>query len=70
MRAVGLEIHPFEETKNKPILLLRLEECKFSDIIMKIYSSHGIYDFEICRRYKSYVIKKYFKNNFFHLKIL
>jgi len=35
--------------------------------IMKIYSSHGIYDFVVCCGYKGYVIKEYFANYFLHM---
>jgi glucose-1-phosphate cytidylyltransferase len=34
--------------------------------IMKIYASHGIFDFVICCGYKGYLIKEYFSNYFLH----
>jgi glucose-1-phosphate cytidylyltransferase len=34
---------------------------------MKIFSAHGISDFNMCCRYKGYVVKEYFANYFLHI---
>lgn len=64
--AGGLGTRISEETHIKPKPMIEIGGKPILWHIMKIYSSHGINDFVICCGYKSYMIKEYFTNYFYH----
>lgn len=64
--AGGLGTRLSEETITKPKPMVEIGGFPILWHILKIYSSHGIYDFIICCGYKGYVIKEYFANYFLH----
>jgi len=64
--AGGLGTRLSEETQIKPKPMIEIGGKPILWHIMKIYSSHGINDFVICCGYKSYIIKEYFTNYFYH----
>lgn len=55
-----------EETNITPKPLVAVGDRPILWHIMKIYSFYGINDFIICAGYKSYMIKEYFLNYFYH----
>lgn len=64
--AGGLGTRLSEETITRPKPMVEIGGKPILWHIMKIYSSHGINDFVICCGYKSYMIKEYFANYFYH----
>jgi glucose-1-phosphate cytidylyltransferase len=64
--AGGLGTRLSEETVLKPKPMVEIGDMPILWHIMKIYSSHGFYDFVICLGYKGYVIKEYFANYCLH----
>jgi glucose-1-phosphate cytidylyltransferase len=71
MRAIilagGLGTRISEETHLKPKPMIEIGARPLLWHVMKLYSSHGVYDFIICCGYKGYVIKEYFANYFLHM---
>lgn len=55
-----------EETDVKPKPMVEIGGYPILWHIMKLYSYYGFNDFLICLGYKSYVIKEYFLNFFYH----
>ena len=51
-----------EYTKSIPKPMVKINNTPLLAHVMKIYTKHNIKDFLIATGYKSYVIKKYFKN--------
>lgn len=64
--AGGLGTRISEESYLKPKPMIEIGEKPILWHIMKIYSSYGFNDFIICCGYKSYVIKEYFADYYFH----
>jgi glucose-1-phosphate cytidylyltransferase len=64
--AGGLGTRLSEETGLKPKPMVEIGGMPILWHIMKIYSTHGFYDFIICLGYKGYFIKEYFANYFLH----
>ncbi len=64
--AGGLGTRLSEETVLKPKPMVEIGGKPILWHIMKTYSAHGINDFIICCGYKSYIIKEYFANYFYH----
>lgn len=65
--AGGLGSRLSEETTIRPKPMVEIGGKPILWHIMKIYSTHGIYDFVICCGFKGYVIKEYFANYFLHM---
>jgi glucose-1-phosphate cytidylyltransferase len=65
--AGGLGTRLSEETHLKPKPMVEIGGRPILWHIMKLYSTHGIYDFIICAGYRGYVIKEYFANYFLHM---
>ncbi|MBF0414798.1 MAG: glucose-1-phosphate cytidylyltransferase [Magnetococcales bacterium] len=65
--AGGLGTRISEETHLKPKPMIEIGGRPILWHIMKIYSSHGVYDFIVCCGYKGYLIKEYFANYFLHM---
>jgi len=63
----GLGTRLSEETTVRPKPMVEIGGRPILWHIMKIYSSHGIYDFVHCLGYKGYIIKEYFANYFLHM---
>lgn len=55
-----------EETENKPKPMITIGGKPILWHIMKLYSDYGHNDFVVLLGYKSYVIKEYFLNYFYH----
>jgi glucose-1-phosphate cytidylyltransferase len=64
--AGGLGTRLSEETLVRPKPMVEVGGKPILWHIMKIFSTGGINDFVICCGYKSYMIKEYFKNYFYH----
>jgi glucose-1-phosphate cytidylyltransferase len=64
--AGGMGTRISEETHLKPKPMIEIGGKPILWHIMKMYSSHGINEFIICLGYKSYMIKEYFINYFYH----
>ncbi len=64
--AGGLGTRLAEETDLKPKPMVEIGGQPILWHIMKLYASQGYNDFIICLGYKSYVIKEYFINYFYH----
>jgi glucose-1-phosphate cytidylyltransferase len=64
--AGGLGTRLAEETTVRPKPMVELGGNPVLWHIMKIYSAHGLSDFNICLGYKGYLIKEYFANYFLH----
>ena len=64
--AGGLGTRLSEETVQRPKPMVEIGGRPILWHIMKFYSAHGIHDFVICCGYKSYMIKEYFTNYFYH----
>ncbi|MBV1703228.1 MAG: glucose-1-phosphate cytidylyltransferase [Hyphomicrobiales bacterium] len=64
--AGGLGTRISEESHLRPKPMIEIGGKPILWHIMKIYSSHGIYEFVICLGYKGYIIKEYFYNYFLH----
>lgn len=65
--AGGLGTRISEETSTRPKPMVEIGGKPVLWHIMKIFSTHGIYDFIICLGYKGYIIKEYFSNYFLHM---
>lgn len=65
--AGGLGTRISEETSIRPKPMVEIGGKPVLWHIMKIFSTHGIYDFIICLGYKGYMIKEYFSNYFLHM---
>ena len=65
--AGGMGTRISEESHLRPKPLIEIGGRPHLWHIMKIYSTHGIYDFIICCGYKGYLIKEYFCNYFSHM---
>jgi glucose-1-phosphate cytidylyltransferase len=64
--AGGLGTRLAEETEYKPKPMVEIGGKPILWHIMKFYASQGFNEFIICLGYKSYVIKEYFVNYFYH----
>jgi glucose-1-phosphate cytidylyltransferase len=56
-----------EEIHLKPKPMIQIGGKPILWHILKIYSSHGIYEFIVCCEYKGYLIKEYFANYLRHI---
>lgn len=68
--AGGLGTRISEETDRLPKPMVDIGGKPILWHIMKMYAHHGVKDFIICTGYRSYVIKEYFTNYYYHMSDL